>query len=421
MEPKDSGMSRRDFAKLSTAGLAFWTSTSAFAAKKKDRVKVGLIGCGGRGTGAAINHLQGNENSRIVALADVFEDKVHGTKKALESHSDSRVRNGCAVKNKMLFTGLDAINKILETDIDILIEGTLPYSRCNHIDAAINAGKHLFTEKPVASDPVGIRKVIAASQKAKEKGLSIVAGTQRRHQKPYIETIKKIQDGAIGDIVAGRIMWVGGIPFVRERDPKWGELEFRIRNWISNCFTSGDNIVEQHVHNIDVMCWVMGGPPESVLATGGRAWQPAEEKYGDIWGNFAADFEFKNGVHVSSMSRWWDSSLKPDGEVSELFLGTKGKSNCHDMGAEGIDPYVQEHIDLVNSVLGTGPHYNEGEQVAHSTMTAIMARESAYTGKKITWEQIMASDLSITPKELALDKPCPLPPVPVGGHPRKSI
>ena len=417
---KQGGMTRRDFTKLSAAsGIAFLASTSAFGQNKKDKLKIGLLGAGGRGTGAAINHLQGNENSTIVAIADVFEDRAKGARETMQKHSDSRVQKGIAVTDDMIFTGLDAYKKILETDVDIIIEGSLPYSRNIHIEAVINAGKHLFTEKPVAVDPVGIRRVLNASKMATEKGLTIVAGTQRRHQKNYVETIKQLHDGAIGDITGGRILWVGSIPFVKDRPEGMNDLEFRIRNWISNIWTSGDNIVEQHVHNIDVMNWVMKGHPVSVLATGGRSWQPAEDKFGDIWGNFAADYEFENGVHIASFSRWWDKGT--DGEVSENFLGTKGKSNGHDLAEQGIDPYVQEHIDLVNSVLGTGPHYNEGEQVAHSTLTAIMARESAYTGKRVKWDDILNSELSIVPKDLDFAKPLPVPPVPIGGKPRTSI
>lgn len=404
---KARGISRRDFARASVAA-GFTILASRTAVAKTKTLKVGLLGCGGRGTGAAVNILEGNENVVLIALADVFEDRVLAAKKALEENPKSKEK--VAIKNKRCFVGLDAYEKILKTDIDILLEGSLPYCRPQHIAAAVDAKKHIFTEKPVASDPVGVRMVMEAAKKHKEMGLSFVAGTQRRHQRPYVETVEKIHNGAIGDIRAIRVYWCGGLPFVRDRQPGWSDLEYRIRNWYNYCWLSGDNIVEQHVHNLDVANWVMKDHPVSVFASGGRAWKPREEKYGDLYDNFSCDYEYDNGVRMYSFSRHWDGC---DGGVFEDVLGSKGKSNCHDMGEEGMNAYVQEHIDLVNSIRGTGPYWHEGQQVAESTLTAIMGRMSAYTGKKVTWDEAIKSDLSIVPAELDFSKPYPCGPIPV--------
>ncbi len=405
---RKSAITRRDFAKASAAaaGFAILSSKGASAQDNVDTLKVGLLGCGGRGTGAAMDMLTGDENVRLIALADLFQDKVDATRnRVVDAFPDK-----CAIEDDHCFVGWDAYRGILETDIDIVIEGTLPYSRPKHIEAAVNAKKHIFTEKPAASDPVGIRKVIEASNKHKEMGLSFVAGTQRRHQKPYIETIKKIHDGAIGEVRAFRAYWCGGLPFARERDPSWGEVEYRIRNWYNYCWASGDNIVEQHVHNLDVCNWVMNAHPVSVFASGGRNWKPREEKYGDLYDHFSCDFEYENGVHMVSFSRHWNGCA---GDVFEEAVGTQGVSNCHDMAEEGTRAYVKEHIDLVNSIRGAGPYCHEGVQVAASTLTAIMGRMSAYTGKKFKWDEALNADLSIVPDPLNFEVACPVGPIPV--------
>lgn len=415
------GMSRRTFVKSSAAaGFAILSARSGVAETNSDTLTAGLIGCGGRGTGAAINFMKANENVKITALADLFEDHIHGPKeeggdgalKKLESFGKGRDGRGkFDVQPDMIFTGWDAYKQLLATDVDIIIHATTPYIRPLHIEAAVEAGKHIFTEKPAATDPVGIRQFIAAAKKAEEKGLSLVAGTQRRHQKSYVDTIKQLQDGAIGDIVAARAYWCGTLPFVRDRKEGWNDLEYRIRNWYAYCWVCGDNIVEQHVHNLDVINWVMGGPPKKVFASGGRAWKPLEERYGDHYDHFSCDYEYPNGVHMQSMSRHYNNS---DGGVFEWVKGTKGVSDCRNMGKDDANPYDQEHADLVASIRGTGPYLNEGVRVAESTMTAIMGRMSAYTGKELTWDEAMNSDLSLVP-ELDFNKPCPWSPPPVPG------
>jgi predicted dehydrogenase len=407
------GMTRRDFAKLSAAaGFAILAGDALAAKSNSDTLKVGLLGCGGRGTGAAINMLEGKNNVVLVAMADLFEDRLKSSRGQIKNHKDPEVVKRYAVKDDHCFVGFDAYKKILMTDIDILLDGTLPYSRPKHIEAAVNAKKHIFAEKPVAVDPTGVRQVIAAAEKAKELKLSFVAGTQRRHQREYIETVDKIHNGEIGDIMALRAYWCGGLPFARDRQPAWNDLEYRIRNWYSYCWVAGDSIVEQHIHNLDVCNWVMNAHPVRVFAMGGRAWKPPTEKYGDIWDHFACDFEYENGVHMTSFCRHWNGCSEG---VFEDVVGTKGRSNCTNLGQGGMNGQIQEHIDLVNSITGKGPYLNEGVQVAEATMTAIMGRMAGYTGQVQVWTKALGSDLSIVPAELDFSKPYPVGPIPAPG------
>jgi predicted dehydrogenase len=413
-DSKSSTMTRRDFAKTTAAaaGFAILASGSGVSAatRKAKTLNVGLIGAGGRGTGAAMQMLQGNENVRLIAVADIFEDKVEAAKKTFDP-KNPRLEGKVDLKDKNCFAGIDAYKELLKTDVDVVVQGTLPYCRPEQVAAAIDAGKHVFTEKPAGVDPAGIRVFLAAAEKAREKNLCIAAGTQRRHQKEYVETIQKIHDGAIGDIVAMRAYWCGTLPFVHARKPEWKtDLEYRIRNWYGFCWVAGDSIVEQHVHNLDVINWVKGTHPVSVFASGGRTWKPNEERFGDIYDHFDCDYEYPDGSHMTSLCRHWEG----DGGVFEEVVGTKGRSNCTDMGEHGMDPYVQEHIDLVQAIRGEAPYLNEGVEVAHSTLTAIMGRMSAYTGKKVTWDEALNAELNIVPA-LDFSKPYPCGPVPKPG------
>ncbi len=398
-------LNRRDF--IRTAALATAATAVPFirtGAAAGDPIKVGVIGCGGRGTGAAHNAIEADDAVKIIALADSFEDRAKGAQRSIN-------QRGQNVADDMVFVGLDGYKKVLATDADYVILATPPGWRPEHFEAAVKAKKHIFTEKPVATDVVGIRRFMDAAKKSEELKLSITAGTQRRHQKPYIDTVKKIQDGAIGEIRACRAYWCGG-PVIhnRRRRPDWTDMVFQLRNWYSFCWICGDNIVEQHVHNLDVINWVMGTHPVEVFASGGRAWKPRDnELLGNIWDTFSCDYVYPNGVHMLSMSRHWNRS---DGNVSEYVVGAKGGSNCHDMGSGGINPYVQEHKDLVASIRGDGPYYNEAIQVAESCMTAIMGRESAYTGKKLRWDEFMKADLELVPENPTMDMELPVRPIP---------
>lgn len=413
MEGKKA-LSRRDF--LKTAALVTAATAAAFirVGKAADAgpIKVGVIGCGGRGRGAAMDAMTADKNVRITTIADIFEDRVKG-KRGFQAEL---TRRGVIIPDDMVFWGLDAYKKVVATDVDYVILATPPGFRPLHFEAAVDAKKHVFTEKPVATDVAGIRRFMAAAKKSEQLKLSVTAGTQRRHERPYIETIKKLHDGAIGQILSARAYWCGGpVINMRSRPPGMGDLEWQVRNWYSHCWVSGDNIVEQHVHNLDIINWVMRTHPISVFASGGRAWKTNEEYLGNIWDSFSCDYEYPGGIHMMSMSRHWNDS---DGGVFEEVVGTKGKSNCHDMGPGGQGPYVQEHVDLIASMRGTGPYYNEAVQVAESTMTAVMGRESAYTGRKLNWDEFMQANLDLIPKNLSWDAKIPLDPIPVPGKRR---
>lgn len=418
----DSTVSRRGFAKAATVGsFAVLSAKTGKAQENGETLKVGLLGCGGRGRGAAKNHLDGCENVKLVAMADIFEDKLKSAKVWLERIKDPKVASKVDIDPDKCFVGVDAYKKILETDIDILIHATTPYVRPTHIEAAVKAGKHIFTEKPAATDTYGINQFIAASQEAEKKKLCIVAGTQRRHQKSYVDTIKKIQDGEIGDVLSARAYWCGSLPFVHERKDDWSDLEDRLRNWYAHCWVCGDNIVEQHVHNLDIINWVMGGPPKSVFASGGRAWRPSTEAMGDHWDHFSCDYEYEGGQHMMSMSRHWTRTepgkkrVSSDGGVFEEVTGTKGVSNCRDMGKDNQDPYVQEHMDLVAAIRVDAPYINEGVRVAESTFTAILGRDSAYTGRKLSYAKHLKANDRLTPEKLDFDADYPIRPFPVPG------
>jgi myo-inositol 2-dehydrogenase/D-chiro-inositol 1-dehydrogenase len=403
---KTGEMSRREFVKTTAAVMA---ATSAFPHLVRGQesgkpLKVGLIGCGGRGTGAAQNALEADPNVKIVALADVFKDRLEGCRKALKDKGKQEI------EDKMCFEGFDAYKKLLETNVDYVILATPPYYRPPHFAACIDAGKHVFMEKPVAVDPPGVRKIMAAGKKAAEKGLSVVAGTQRRHQKGYIETIKRIHDGAIGKILSAQAYWNGGQLWYRLRENGWSDMDWMIRDWVNWIWLSGDHIVEQHVHNLDVMNWVLGTHPRKVVGMGGRA----RRVTGDQFDFFACDFFYPNpdspdkpdtDLHVLSQCRQINGCTN---DVSERVIGDKGVSNCNGwvsslsepIKGEG-NPYVQEHADLIAAIRGEKP-INEAQQVAESTLCGIMGRMSAYTGKAITWDDAMKCEVVLGPPDYEL-------------------
>ena len=408
-------LSRRDFVRLSATGagaalLAGASSNRVMAATAgSDRIRVGVVGCGGRGTGAAQNCLDSAPGVEIVAVADLFERQVVAAKKKLN------------LPNIQGFWGFDSYKQVLAADIDMVILATPPGFRPMHFEAAVAAGKHVFMEKPVAVDPVGCRAIIATAKRAKEKRLAIVAGTQRRHQPSYLETMKRIQDGAIGELVGGQAYWNGeGIWFREKKD--WlasvSDFEWQCWNWYHWDWLSGDQIVEQHIHNIDVMNWAFGGPPVKFYGMGGR--QNRGDIPGNIWDHFAVELEYANGARVMSMCR---HTPKSSGRIGERVVGTKGSSDCKgsirgvttfDYAGPNPNPLVQEHTNLIASIRKNEP-LNEGEQVALSTLTAIGGRMSAYTGREISWNWLLnGSKLDIFPKQVG-PGPGVYPKVPIPG------
>ena len=292
-------LSRRDFVKTAVAtgvaagGMAILQASSARGQTAKV-FKIGLIGCGGRGNGAVRNCLAAGKglkvDVRVTALADAYKDKTDRCREGLK-------KEGHNVPEERCFVGFEAYKKLIATDVDIVLMATPPNFRSVHLAACVDAGKHVFMEKPVAVDPVGCRKIMEAGEAAAKKGLSVVAGTQRRHQSAYVATQKVVADGAIGRIVGGQIYWCGGRLWYRERKPEWDDAEYMVRNWVSFAEMSGDHIVEQHVHNIDVANWFIGAHPVAAVGIGGRA----RRMTGDQYDFFSVDYEYPDGVHLHSM------------------------------------------------------------------------------------------------------------------------
>ncbi len=390
-------VSRRHFIKstsLVAAGAAIAPYVITGRAADDLPIKVGLIGCGGRGKGAAENVMEADKNVKIIAVADVFEDRAKGAASQFK------------VDPANCFSGFDAYKKLLAVgDINYVILATPPGFRSVHFPAAIEAGKNVFMEKPVAVDGPGVRNVIAAGELADKKNLKVAAGTQRRHQASYIETIKRIHDGEIGDIVALRGYWNQGQIWYNPWNDKVSDMENMLRNWYHYQWLCGDCIVEQHLHNIDVCNWVMNDHPIKAYGQGGR--QIPYSFYnakGNIWDHFAVEFEYASGARFYSQCRQISNCAD---NVSEAADGTKGKSNPGgniqikggsnwNFEGKSRNPYVQEHIDLI-AAIRNDTKLNESVQVAHSTMTAIMGRESAYTGKVITWEEALNSKMTLAP------------------------
>jgi myo-inositol 2-dehydrogenase / D-chiro-inositol 1-dehydrogenase len=413
---KDDSRTRRDFLKTGAAvvgTLATPVLPGAWAAGS-DEVRVGLIGCGGRGRGAVKDALEGAAGVRVVALGDAFEDRIGEAREVFKTFGDR-----AAVPPERCFVGLDAYQKVIATDTNYVILATPPGFRPEHLKAAVAAGKNVFAEKPVAVDGPGIRAVLGVYEEAKKKGLAIGVGTQRRHQTGYIEAMKRVFDGSIGDILSARCYWNQGGLWNKPRQAEWSDLEWQMRNWLYFTWLSGDHIVEQHVHNIDVVNWATGSHPVSALGMGGRQ-SRTDPAYGHIYDHFSVDYEYENGVHLLSMCRQIEGC---DKLIAEAVTGTKGRVELDD-GAKrwrisgsspwkfegaGNLPYRQEHTDLIASIRGGQP-LNELKTVAESTLTAIMGRTSAYTGKKVTWDEALGAEESLVPTRLAFG-PMPVPPV----------
>jgi predicted dehydrogenase len=349
----------------------------------------------------------------IVAVGDYFRDKAIGLGK----------QHG--VPAERCFGGLDAYKEVIATPgVNYVILATSPGFRPQHLQAAVDAGKHIFTEKPVGVDGPGIRKVLDAYEAAQKKNLCIVAGTQRRHQHGYLETMKRIKEGAIGDIVSARAYWNGGNIWFRQRKEGMSDLDYQINNWYHFLWVCGDHIVEQHVHNLDVVNWAKGAHPVRAVAMGGRV-RPYSDpnKDGNIFNYFAVDYTYADGTHMLSMCRQVDGTA---GNISEALVGTKGNCQVNEYKINGQvvvtrnadrqagDPYVQEHTDLIAAIRG-GKKLNELKDVAESTLTAILGRNAAYTGKEVTWDDTLRSMTDTMPANLGPQATLPVTPLPVPG------
>ena len=369
---------------LASASVAFAPHVFAAVGGKPDKVKVGVIGCGGRGTGAINDFMQAAKilgiAVEVTACADAFASQAVSL--------GSKV----GVPPARCFGGYDSYQKVIASGCEYILLATPPAFRPIHLAAAVEAGKHCFVEKPVAVDPVGARSIIASGEKAKSKGLAIVAGTQRRHSAEYQRNKALIDAGAIGAIRGGVVQWNGTVPWTKRRNAGESDADYMARNWVNFTGMSGDHIVEQHVHNIDVAVWFLGRLPISALGFGGRA----RRETGDQFDFFSVDLDFGDGVHIHSQCRQITGTT---GRVGEFFTGAAGTAfgggkiagkrvDVAPIKLESDNPYVQEHVELIKGVIAGKP-LNEARQVAESTAVAIMGRISAYTGEQIRWDDIM--------------------------------
>jgi myo-inositol 2-dehydrogenase / D-chiro-inositol 1-dehydrogenase len=399
-------LTRRGFVKTTataTAGLTALMASGNFAyARPNETLRVGLVGCGGRGKGAARDAVVAAEGVELVAMGDLFEDRLTQGIQDMQTVLGDRY----AVTSDRAFAGWDAYRNVIDSDVDYVVLATPTVFRPEHLRYAVEAGKHVFMEKPVAVDPPGCRLIMEVSDEAQQKGLGIVAGTQRRHAQHYIEAMQRIHDGEIGEVVAGQVFWNQDGLWMHPRQPEWSDVEWQLRNWIYFTHLAGDIIIEQHIHQIDVANWALQTHPIRAVAVGGRQARTGEE-YGNVYDHFAVDFHYPNGARVLSMCRQQDGTAR---RIEEQFVGTKGYSNQSftyawirgenpwEFEGQNPNPYVQEHVNLINSIRQGRP-LNEGRRMAETNLTGIMGREAAYTGGEITWDEIYNSSQDLTPKE----------------------
>ncbi len=409
-------VSRRTFIGTSAAAAAALAFPSGVFTQGSSVLRVGVVGCGGRGTGAARQCIQSSPGVELVAMGDLMPDRLARARAELGKLALA----GYKVTDATAFSGFDAVEKVLQSNIDLVIFATPPGFRPAQLAAAVAAGKHIFTEKPVAVDSAGIRSVLASYETAKQKNLAIVAGTQRRHEAKYLETIDRIHSGAIGDVVSGQVFWNQGPLWSEVKQAGWSDGEWQIRNWLYFTWLSGDHIVEQHVHNLDVANWVLNAHPIRAVGMGGRQSRVEQPRFGHIYDHFAIDYEYANGARVMSMCRQMAGTRS---RIGESFIGTKGRSNTHNgeiqtwkfsSAQKPVDPYVQEHTDLIASIRNGRP-LNELKTVAESTLTAIMGREAAYTGQELTWDEVLNADQVLAPPDVGFTPSLPIPPVPMPG------
>jgi myo-inositol 2-dehydrogenase / D-chiro-inositol 1-dehydrogenase len=421
--PRPDSVTRRTFVQTTAAGVAALAIPGWPAhAQREEPIRIGLIGCGGRGTGAARDCLRAADGVELVALGDLFPDRLTNCRESLARIAAENPALGAriTVDDAHAFTGFDAYEKVITSGVDLVLIATPPAFRPRHVAAAVDARKHVFMEKPVAVDPAGVRSILASSEKAARQGLAIGAGTQRRHDPKYRATIERLHGGAIGDVIAGQVYWNQGGLWMHPRKAEWSDAEWQIRNWLYFTWLSGDHIVEQHMHNLDVANWVLGAHPVKAVGVGGRQWR-TDPAYGHVYDHFAVDYEYPNGVRITSMCRQIDGTAA---FVGERFAGTTGRTDASgviegtsawrfEAPGDPVNPYVQEHADLIASIRAGRP-LNEGRQVAESTLTAILGREAAYTGAELTWDEVLMAEQSLVPEHHELGA-LPVAPVAVPG------
>lgn len=423
--------SRRDFVKntaVFTAGMLLPTMEMAAMANvfNDKTLKLAVVGCGGRGTGAAVQALRADEDVQLVALADAFEDRLKGSLESLQKEFEGTKR--IQVKDNHQYVGFDAYKKAID-QADVVILATPPGFRPYHFEYAVNSGKHVFMEKPVATDVPGVRKVLEMAKIAKEKKLSVVVGLQRRYQNNYLAIKQQIDEGNAGLITSGQVYWNSSGVWVNPRTANQSELEYQMRNWYYFNWLCGDHILEQHIHNIDVANWFIGEYPISAQGMGGRLVRTGPE-HGEIFDHHFVEFKYPSGAVISSQCRHQPGTWS---KVGEVFQGNKGIIDMNDAGAASIldfqgntifeykgrrdpNPYQVEHDKLFASIRNK-EGLNDAEIGAKSTLSAIMGRMATYSGQMINWEQAMASEKILMPQEVTWNSKPPTVPGADGNYP----
>lgn len=419
--------SRRDFLKKSalTTGAVLAGATAierAAHAAGSDLIKIALVGCGGRGTGAAINALSTKANVKLVAMADAFQDRLEISLRSIESRCKERVD----VPAERRFVGLDSYQKAIAAGVNMVLLCGPPGFRPAQFEAAVKAGKHVFLEKPVATDAPGVRRIMAANELAKRKRLAVGVGHHLRHEVKHKEIIRRIHEGAIGQVMFQRVYFNSSGVWVRKRLPGQSELEYQVRNWYYFTWLSGDHIVEQHVHDLDVANWIKQAYPVKANGMGGRQVRIGPD-YGEIFDHHAVEFEYADGSRAFSFCRHIPNTW---GSFSEHAHGTKGRAEIEGHGRSmlyvdgqttqkwdrGPDGHQLEMDDLF-AALTAGQVYNEGDFGATSTMTAILGRMATYSGQMVTWEEAIKSKTDLSPARLAWDAEPQSKPGPDGIYP----
>jgi len=410
---------RRSFLKTTSAaligstlldGVASASQPALAPARGDDALRIALVGCGGRGTGAAWQALSTEGSVQLVAMADAFEDRLASSLEQLAEGFPDAVD----VPEERRFTGFDAYRQAIDADIDVVVIATPPGFRPAHFEYAIAKGRHVFMEKPVAVDGPGVRRVLAAAAESKRKGLKVGVGLQRHHDAGYVETIQRIHDGAIGDVRLMRCYWNGSGVWVRPREPGMTEMEYQMRNWYYFNWLCGDHIVEQHIHNLDVCNWIMGGPPVKAQGQGGRQVRTGID-HGEIFDHHMVEYTYADGTTLLSQCRHIPNTWS---NVSEHVTGTRGSCNVGGAsmtstggwdwrftGQRG-DAYQVEH-DRLFAAIRQGLEHNEAERGATASMTAILGRMATYSGREVSWDEGLGSELDLTPAVLAWDAPPP--------------
>jgi predicted dehydrogenase len=423
---------RREFVKtgsIFTTGLLaspFFSKAENYNNSVNDEIKIALIGCGGRGTGAIAQALKTKQNVKLVAMADAFEDRIESCYKNITGEAGGSLKSKIDVPKDRMFAGFEGYKQAIAL-ADVVILTTPPGFRPQHFEEAIAQGKHVFMEKPVATDPAGIQRVLAAAQIAKQKKLNVVVGLQRHYQTSYRNLIKRLRDGMVGDIVSASAWWNNDGVWVNPRKPGQTEMEYQMRNWYYFNWLCGDHITEQHIHNIDVINWAKNAYPIRARGTGGREVRNGKEN-GEIFDHHIVEFEYADGTILNSQCRHIPGTWA---KVDELVIGTKGKimfdaGHITDLKGKTLfkhddkndaNPYQVEHDELFAAIAKGIYKFADAENGAKSTMTSILGRMATYSGQVIEWDKAINSGINILPSQLSWDADMPLKPNGDGFYP----